>query len=139
MTDGFRTRFQEIALNGLRIVAGFTFSLHGFQKIFGVLGREEAVEIVSWLGAAGLIEMVAGVAIMVGLFTRPLAFLASGEMAVAYFWRHLPRGVFPVERGGGELAALYCLIFLLIFAFGGGRFSLERLIFAGRGAAEESG
>lgn len=132
MTDGSRTTLQESTLNALRIVAGFMFSLHGFQKIFGILGREEAVEIMSRMGAAGLIELVAGVAIMLGLFTKPLAFLASGEMAFAYFLAHFPRGLNPLENGG-ERAALYCFVFLMLFAFGPGKFSLDQVLFGKKG------
>ena len=67
----------------------------------------------------GMLEVFGGLAIMAGLFTRPVAFALSGLMAVAYFWRHMPRGFWPIENGG-ELAMLYCFVFFFLFAIGGG-------------------
>src|SRR5687767_15973204 len=109
----------------LRIVAGFLFSLHGVQKLFGALGGE-AVELASQRGLAGIIELVGGVLIAIGLFTSPVAFIASGEMAVAYFLAHAPRGLWPIANGG-ELAALYCFVFLYFAAMGSGKLSVEAM------------
>jgi putative oxidoreductase len=115
----------------LRIVAGFTFSLHGFQKLpgfFGGMGGSGAKAVfptlVWW---AGFLELVGGLLILVGLFTRPVAFVLAGEMAVAYFSSHFSRGFWPI-RNGGELAVLYCFIFLYLWAAGGGPLSLDRVL-----------
>ncbi len=107
----------------LRIFAGFMFAQHGAQKMFGVLGREEAAELFSRAGLAGVIELVGGVLIMIGLCTSWAAFLASGTMAVAYFLVHFPRGFWTVENGG-ELAVLYCFVFLFMAAKGDGPLSV---------------
>jgi putative oxidoreductase len=109
----------------LRIVAGFLFSLHGVQKLFGALGGD-AVELMSQRGLAGIIELVGGVLISIGLFTSPVAFIASGEMAVAYFQAHLPRGFWPIMNGG-ELAVLYCFVFLYFAAMGSGKLSVDAI------------
>ena len=109
----------------LRIVAGLLFSLHGVQKLFGALGGQ-AVELASQLGVAGIIELVGGVLIAIGLFTSPVAFIASGEMAAAYFLSHAPRGLWPIQNGG-ELAVLYCFVFLYFAAMGSGKWSVDSL------------
>lgn len=119
---------QPYLLSLLRIIAGFGFSLHGFQKIFGVLGgaggsgQPAAVFTLPWV--AGILELVGGLLILVGLFTVPTAFVLSGEMAVAYFMAHLPKGFWPVLNGG-ELAMIYCFLFLYLFAAGPGPWSLD--------------
>lgn len=115
-------RFEPHAYAALRIVAGFLFLFHGLQKLFGLFGGRTA-ELLSQRGAAGLIELTGGTLIMLGLFTVPAAFLCSGMMAVAYFQVHLPRSVWPIQNGG-ELAALYCFLFLFISTRGGGKWSL---------------
>lgn len=106
----------------LRIVAGLLFACHGAQKLFGVLGgvggQPGAVApLWSLAGAAGVIEFLGGLLIAFGVLTSYAAFIASGEMAVAYFTRHLPRGFWPIQNGG-ELAVLYCFLFLYIAAHG---------------------
>lgn len=108
----------------LRIVAGFLFFQHGLPKLFGGFGRDAPVELMSQMGAAGLIEVIGGLLIAVGLFASPVAFLASGEMAVAYFQAHAPRGFWPIVNGG-ELAALYCFVFLYFAATGAGKWSID--------------
>lgn len=110
----------------LRMVAGFLFFQHGLPKLFGGFGSQGAAELMSQMGLAGVIEVLGGAAIALGLFTSPIAFLASGEMAVAYFQAHAPRGFWPVANGG-ELAALYCFLFLYFAATGAGRWSLDAL------------
>jgi putative oxidoreductase len=110
----------------LRVVAGFLFMQHGLPKLFGGFGRTAPVELMSQMGLAGVIEVVGGTMIAVGLFTSPVAFIASGEMAVAYFQAHLPRGFWPVANGG-ELAALYCFVFLYFAAVGSGKWSIDSL------------
>ena len=107
----------------LRVVAGLAFAEHGAQKLFGVLGGK-AVSLVTQYGLAGIIEFVGGIMIALGLFTAPVAFVASGQMAWAYFQQHLPRGFWPIQNGG-ELAVLYCFIFLYISATGSGKLSLD--------------
>jgi putative oxidoreductase len=114
----------------LRIVAGFTFALHGVQKLFGWLGGRPFPAF-SLLWAAGVLETFGGLLILLGLGTRPVAFLLSGQMAVAYFMGHYPKGFWPVMNGG-ELAVLYCFLFLYFFAAGPGPWSLDRLVRKGR-------
>lgn len=109
----------------LRIVAGLAFAQHGAQKMFGVLGGT-AVDLTSQRGVAGVIEFVGGLMIALGVFTSPVAFIASGEMAVAYFQSHMPRGFWPIQNGG-ELAVLYCFVFLYFAAAGSGRLSIDSL------------
>lgn len=116
----------------LRLVAGAMFAFHGAQKLFGVLAPptlHPAVGSQLWFG--GIIELVCGTLIAIGLFTRPAALLASGTMAVAYFqfhwklemndWKFLP------AINQGELAALYCFVFLMFAAFGAGTLSIDRM------------
>lgn len=112
-----------------RIMAAFTFWLHGLQKFFGLFGGigGKAVPITSMLGAAGAIETIGGALIILGLFTRPVAFLLSGEMAVGYFRTHAPRGFWPISNGG-ELAVFYCFFFLWLCAAGAGPWSLDGLL-----------
>jgi len=107
----------------LRVVSGLLFAQHGLQKLFGLLGGTRVAP-TSLLGAAGIIELVAGVMIAFGLFPRWAALIASGEMAYAYFTRHAPQGLWPVVNRG-ELAALYCFLFLFIATRGGGRWAIR--------------
>jgi putative oxidoreductase len=111
-----------------RIAIGFTFSLHGWQKTFGAFGGLGGFKppLTSMLGAAGVIETIGGALIILGLFTRPVAFLLAGEMAVGYFRTHAPRGFWPITNGG-ELAVFYCFYFLWLSSAGPGRWSLDRL------------
>ena len=110
----------------LRIVAGFLFFQHGLPKLFGGFGSSGPFPLMSQMGLAGVIEVVGGALIALGLFTSPVAFIASGEMAVAYFQAHAPRGLWPIMNGG-ELAALYCFVFLYFAAMGSGKWSLDSL------------
>jgi len=121
--DGFLGRFAPQIYALLRIVAGLLFAQHGAQKLFGVLGGQQ-VSITSQFGLAGVIELVGGLMIAAGVLTSLVAFIASGEMAVAYFQAHAPRGLWPVQNGG-ELAVLYCFIFLYIAARGNGSWSIQ--------------
>ena len=109
----------------LRIVAGFLFACHGAQKLFGVLGGT-AVPIASQLGAAGIIELVCGALIAVGLFTSYAAFIASGEMAVAYFQAHAPQSVWPIVNRG-EVTALYSFLFLYMATRGTVAYGLDTI------------
>ena len=109
----------------LRVVAGLAFAQHGAQKLFGLLGGQ-AVALSSQRGLAGIIEFVGGTMIALGLFTTPVAFIASGEMAWAYFQQHAPKGPWPIQNGG-ELAVLYCFIFLYLSALGSGKLSIDSI------------
>lgn len=108
----------------LRVVAGLSFAQHGAQKLFGLLGARQAVDPFSQMGFAGIIEFVGGIMVAIGLYTTPVAFLASGEMAYAYFTAHFPRGLWPIENGG-EPAVLYCFLFLYLSVIGSGKLSLD--------------
>lgn len=119
-------RYSSYIYALLRIVAGFLFFQHGLPKLFGGFGRQAPAELMSQMGLAGIIEVVGGALIGIGLFTSPVALIASGEMAVAYFQAHLPRGFWPVTNGG-ELAALYCFVFLYFAAVGSGKWSVDAL------------
>ena len=122
---------EPYARSALRVMAGFTFLLHGLQKwlgFFGGLGghgTHAAVGSILW--TAGVIETVGGTLIILGLFTRPVAFVLCGEMAVAYFKQHAPHGLWPI-RNGGELAVLYCFIYLYLMTAGPGPISLDRVL-----------
>ena len=120
------SNLRPYALSVLRIVAGFLFLQHGLQKLFGMLGGSvQQFGTLSHL--AGLIEGVGGLLIMLGLFTRPVAFVCSGQMAFAYFMSHASRGFWPIVNRG-ELAALYCFVFLYLALAGPGPLSLDRLL-----------
>ncbi len=116
-------RLGELTLNLLRIVVGLTYMPHGAQKLFGILGRE-AVPLMSLFGLAGVLEFVGGMLIVLGVFTRQVAFVLCGEMAVAYWMAHGRQASMPLANGG-ELAVLYCFVFLFLFANGGGDFSVD--------------
>jgi putative oxidoreductase len=119
----------------LRIVAGLLFAFHGTQKLFGwpPSGRP-GPPLASLMGVAGVIEFVGGLLIALGLLTSIAAFIASGQMAFAYFMSHFPRGFWPIINQG-ELAALYCFLFLYIAAQGSGVWSIDSLIGRSRTAA----
>jgi putative oxidoreductase len=111
-----------------RIVIGFLYWTHGAQKIlgwFGGFGNGGTADLTTRFGAAGLIEVIGGALIMVGLFARPAAFIASGEMAVAFFWAHVPRGGLWPWENGGEVVAVYSFFFLFIALAGPGAFALD--------------
>lgn len=129
--EGARSGVAHFTHNAMRIVVGFLFWLHGLQKLFGILGRDEPVELMTRLGAAGVLETVGGALIILGLFTRPVAFILAGEMAVAYFTVHMPRSLWPI-MSGGEGPAFYCWTFLFFAANGAGAFSLDGLLRARR-------
>ena len=119
-------RLSDTVYSIMRIVVGFLFACHGAQKLFGVLGGRKELHDPQGL-VAGLIEFGAGLLIAIGLFTAIAAFIASGEMAIAYFKAHAPRGFWPIVNRG-ELAVIYCFIFLYLATQGDGRLSLRRLI-----------
>jgi putative oxidoreductase len=131
LAKGSSSSFESYTLALLRIVTGFVFTLHGFQKLFGAFGglggHGRPAAALSLLWVAGLIESICGPLIILGLFTRPLAFLLCGEMAVAYFLRHAPQGFWPLTNGG-EVTVLYCFIFLYLVNAGPGPFSLDQSV-----------
>ncbi|HEY6146487.1 MAG TPA: DoxX family protein [Thermoanaerobaculia bacterium] len=116
-------RMPGIAWALLRIVAGLLFASHGGQKLFGWFGSPPMTG-KPLLLAAAIIELVCGTLIAVGLFARPAAFVAAGEMAVAYFMMHAPQAFWPVQNKG-ENAVLYCFFFLVVAAHGAGAWSLD--------------
>ncbi len=120
-------------LSLLRMVAGFTFSCHGAQKLFGMFGGHTAhAGSLPWV--AGILETVGGLLIILGLFTRPVAFILCGEMAFAYFTVHFPHARLPIQNGG-EPAVLYCFIFLYLVAAGAGSLSIDAMRRGGNGSA----
>ncbi len=122
-------KLPSVALGATRVVVSFLFILHGFVGLFGAFGGVDGqggtIDPLSWPGGwASLIHVVAGALVLVGLWTRPAALLSSGAMAYAYFTVHQPVALFPIPNGG-EPAALYSWIFLLIAALGPGAFALD--------------
>jgi len=113
-------------LSVLRIMAALLLLQHATAKLFGFphVAYFDGLPLLSLLGFAGVLELVGGVLLLLGVYTRPVAFLLSGEMAVAYFLGHAPRGFIPLDNGG-ELAALYCFIFLYLAVAGGGEWSMS--------------
>ena len=129
MTDpnAFYAKWRPRLLSVLRIVAALLFMQHGSQKLFGFPpSAQSSGSLPPLLLTAGVMEFFGGVLLLLGLFTRPVAFLLSGEMAVAYFRSHAPRGLWPVLNGG-ELAALYCFVFLYLSVAGGGEWGVDAL------------
>jgi putative oxidoreductase len=110
----------------LRIVAGLLFAQHGAQKLFGALGGD-AVPLGSLMSLAGVIELGGGLLIAAGLFGSLVAFIASGEMAAAYFMAHAGNGLVPIQNRG-ELAVLYCFLFLYIASRGSGVWSIDAVL-----------
>jgi putative oxidoreductase len=121
----FLRPYTEYTYAAFRIVFGFVFMLHGAQKLFGFYGR--TVDFSSRLGVAGVIEFCGGLMILFGLFTTVVAFIASGEMASAFFLSHFPNGWHPIQSRG-EPAVLYCFAFLYIASRGPGIASLDHLL-----------
>jgi putative oxidoreductase len=115
-------------LSLLRLMTGLLFLQHGTMKILSFPPSEMAGQpLMSMGGVSGLLELIGGALIVLGLFTRPVAFILSGEMAVAYFMAHAPEGFYPALNDG-ELAVLYCFVVLYLSAAGGGAWSLDRAI-----------
>ncbi len=112
----------------LRIITGFLYLQHGTAKLFGAphVAMFDGLQVMSLMGVAGILELVGGALLLLGLFTRPVAFILSGQMAAAYFMAHAPQGFLPILNGG-ELAVLYSFIFLYFAAAGGGAFSIDGL------------
>ena len=121
----FLDNFQEQSYALLRIVSGFLFLCHGSQKLFNFPIEFPYGPLNSMTGAAGVIELVGGALIIIGLFTRPAAFICSGMSAVAYWMAHGTQSIFPIANGG-EIVALYCFIFLFIATRGAGIWSIDK-------------
>ena len=127
-TDELETVWAPRVLSILRIVAALIFMEHGTQKLLGFPPSEDpGPALFSLSGVAGLLELVGGALLVVGLFTRPVAFILSGEMAFAYWMAHAPRSFFPVLNGG-DAAILYCFVFLYLAVAGGGAWSLDNAL-----------
>ncbi len=131
MMSRMRKALEPRALSLLRIIAGFTYCLHGFQKLFGFFGgmggHGAVARFPSLMWTAGALECFGGLLIALGLFTRPVAVILCGEMAFAYFHTHAPKSFWPIVSGG-ELAVLYCFVFLYVAIAGPGPVSVDRII-----------
>ncbi len=126
----FFDTWQPRALAALRIVVGFLFLQHGTAKLFHVphVALFDSLQLLSLIGLAGVLEVVGGLLLLLGLFTKPAAFILSGEMAVAYFIEHAPQGhFFTPALNQGEEAVLYCFIFLFLAVAGAGTWSIDQI------------
>jgi putative oxidoreductase len=128
-SDSFHTTWTPRILSVMRIVVGFLIIAHGAQKLFGFLAPPgmPGPALLSQIGIGGLLEFFGGGLLLIGLFTRPVSFILSGMLAVAYFQMHAPGGFWPLQNKG-ELAVLYCFVFLFISVAGGGEWSVDRLL-----------
>jgi putative oxidoreductase len=131
--------YAPAMLSVLRIMAALIFLEHGAQKLFGFPpgSTMPRPEMMSMIWFAGLIELIPGALIAMGLFTRAAAFIAAGEMAVAYFIGHAARGGFFPANNGGDAAILYCFIFLYLVCAGAGPWSLDAMRGAARGTGSD--
>lgn len=128
--DSKLSQFAPVVLSAFRIVFGLLFTVHGTQKLFGFPTAMESgtVPVGTWpYWYAGVIELVLGLLILTGLFTRIAAFVASGEMAYAYFTAHQPTALWPIDNGG-EAAVLFCFGFFLLVFVGGGSIALDSVL-----------
>ena len=130
--------WRERVLSLLRIAAGLMFLMAGTTKLFGFPpapgGPMDPVPLMSQMGVGGLIESIGGLLILLGLFTRPVAFICSGEMAVAYFQFHHTESIYPTQNNGSA-AALFCFVFLYLVFAGAGSWSIDAAIRRARGAS----
>jgi putative oxidoreductase len=131
--DSFQSKWGPRLLSVLRIVAGFLLMQHGMQKLLGLPAPMPTgtVPLLSLFGFVGVLELGGGLLLLLGLFTRPVAFVLSGLLAAAYFMAHAPQGFWPLLNQG-ELAALYSFVFLYLAVAGGGVWALDRLLRRGR-------
>ncbi|HEX2524913.1 MAG TPA: DoxX family protein [Geminicoccus sp.] len=125
-TGDLHTIWAPRVLSILRIIAALIFFEHGTQKLLGFPLHENPPAFLSMSWIAGLLELIGGAFLILGLFTRPVAFILSGEMAFAYWMAHAPRSFFPVLNGG-DAAILYCFVFLYLAFAGGGPWSMDAL------------
>jgi putative oxidoreductase len=125
LSDEFVATWSPRLLSVLRIVVGLLFLEHGLSKFFNFpMTMPPAFQLTSLAGASGALELVGGALVVIGLFTRPTAFILSGNMAFAYFIAHFPHGFFPIVNGG-DAAVLYCFVFLYFAVVGGGPWALD--------------
>jgi len=126
---GFLRPYSGVLLSVLRVMSGLLLLQHGTVKYlnFPIHERMNNASPMTMGGAAGILELVGGILLIIGLFTRPVAFILSGMTAVAYFYAHAPQNFIPLLNGG-ELAILYCFVFLYLSAAGGGSISVDRAI-----------
>jgi len=130
MDKAFFDTWTPRALGLMRIVVAYLFLTHGTAKLLGIPHQAmfDNLQLLSMAGVAGILELVGGALVVVGLFTRPAAFILSGEMAVGYWMSHAPRGTPLVPMlNGGELAVVYCFVFLFLAAAGAGAWSLDAM------------
>lgn len=129
MLDRVQAFWTPRLLSVLRIMTGLLFLQHATAKFFAFphVPMFDGLSLLSLIGIAGLLELAGGILLVLGLLTRPAAFILSGEMAFAYFIAHAPRGVFPLVNGG-EPAVLYCFIFLYLAAAGAGPWSVDAVL-----------
>lgn len=118
------SRYRPYALAALRIIAALLFIEHGTQKLFGFPASQMEGSLPTLMLVAALLELVGGILVLIGLFTRPVAFILSGQMAVAYFMAHAPSSFFPALNGG-DAAILFCFVFLYLVFAGPGAFSVD--------------
>ena len=143
LLDPSRSRWTNIVLSVLRIAAALVFMQHGSQKLFhlppsGAPGPVAPFVLMSQTGLAGILEFFGGILLLFGAFTRPVAFILSGEMAVAYFQVHAPRAFLPIVNRG-ELPVVLCFLFLYFAFAGGGSWSVDALLRGRRDSARSSG
>ena len=125
--DNLLLKWQLAVLSMLRIVTAFLFMQHGTQKMFSFPApAHNPFDFFSLLGVAATLEVIGGYFLLIGLFTRPIAFLLSGQMAFAYFIAHSPKAFWPLLNGG-ELAIMFCFVFLYFSVAGGGAWSVDTL------------
>jgi putative oxidoreductase len=125
-SSGFFNLWSPRALSVLRIVTGFLFLCHGSAKLLSVPHQTmfDNLQLMSLIGLQGVLELGGGLLLLIGLFTRPVAFVLCGDMAVAYFMAHAPKGWLPLLNGG-DLAVLFCFVFLYLFVAGPGPWSID--------------
>lgn len=130
LSNAFFAIWTPRVLSVLRIVTAYLYVMHGTAKLLGVphVASFDKLQVFSLIGLAGVLELVGGALLLIGLFTRPVAFILCGEMAFAYFMGHAPKGnVLVPMLNGGELAVLYCFVFLFFAVAGAGAWSVDGL------------
>ena len=122
----FCDKWAPYVLGLLRIITGFLFLQHGSSKLLGIPYNAmfDGLQLMSLMGVAGILELVGGMLILIGLFTRPVAFILSGQMAFAYFMAHAPGGFLPINNHG-ELAVMFSFVFLYFSVAGAGKLSID--------------